>query len=284
MTQIQTSPYAFAELQGLVIDWAKERNINSIESQYLKIIEEVGELAKAINSKNYTEIIDAFGDVAVTLVVANKIVEKKKIALPTQRTKKATNLYIKGILFGISIADFHEAYAELYSLAKHLGYDLNDCLWAAYNVIKDRKGKTVDGNFIKEVAPQQEQKYNYIQPPHYKNKSSIDVIDVCQMFKLDFTLGTIIKYLARLGEKPNEPITQDCQKILEYINRDLEAKNKEINYQSEVEHQLTDNPFVAKAIREVLKANLFSLRRGKHLNEVKTIVNELINEANNSGN
>ena len=35
-------------------------------------------------------------------------------------------------------------------LADILGYDFADCLKLAYNEIKDRKGKTVDGGFIKD--------------------------------------------------------------------------------------------------------------------------------------
>lgn len=36
-------------------------------------------------------------------------------------------------------------------LADMLGYDFGDCLELAYNEIKDRKGKTVGGGFIKET-------------------------------------------------------------------------------------------------------------------------------------
>ena len=35
-------------------------------------------------------------------------------------------------------------------LADILGYEFADCLELAYNEIKDRKGKTVDGGFIKD--------------------------------------------------------------------------------------------------------------------------------------
>ena len=35
-------------------------------------------------------------------------------------------------------------------LSAQLGYDPEECLELAWNVIKDRKGKTVDGTFIKE--------------------------------------------------------------------------------------------------------------------------------------
>ena len=35
-------------------------------------------------------------------------------------------------------------------LANQLGFDIDECLESAYNEIKDRKGKTISGNFIKE--------------------------------------------------------------------------------------------------------------------------------------
>lgn len=35
-------------------------------------------------------------------------------------------------------------------LAQDLNFDLLDCLNSAYNVIKDRKGKTINGVFVKE--------------------------------------------------------------------------------------------------------------------------------------
>jgi NTP pyrophosphatase (non-canonical NTP hydrolase) len=35
-------------------------------------------------------------------------------------------------------------------LANQLGFDIDECLESAYNEIKDRKGQTIGGNFIKE--------------------------------------------------------------------------------------------------------------------------------------
>jgi NTP pyrophosphatase (non-canonical NTP hydrolase) len=35
-------------------------------------------------------------------------------------------------------------------LANQLGFDIDECLESAYNEIKDRKGRTENGNFIKE--------------------------------------------------------------------------------------------------------------------------------------
>ena len=42
------------------------------------------------------------------------------------------------------------AVAYLKSISKVLGYDFADCFEVAYNEIKDRKGKWIDGTFVKE--------------------------------------------------------------------------------------------------------------------------------------
>lgn len=59
-------------MKKLVLEWAKEKGIldnATAESQMLKTVEEVGELANAIGKKNTFEIEDAVGDVAVTLII-----------------------------------------------------------------------------------------------------------------------------------------------------------------------------------------------------------------------
>ena len=97
---------SFKELSGSVIDWARQRELLSPEnakSQYLKFIEESGELARGILKADATETEDAFGDVLVTLII----------------------------------------------LAEQLGYNLERSLKTAYNEIKSREGKTIDGTFIK---------------------------------------------------------------------------------------------------------------------------------------
>jgi len=42
------------------------------------------------------------------------------------------------------------AVAYLKSISKALDYDFTDCFEIAYNEIKDRKGKWIDGTFVKE--------------------------------------------------------------------------------------------------------------------------------------
>ena len=88
-------------------NWAKERGIyekGDPKTQYLKLQEECGELAKAILKNDDAEIIDAIGDCVVVL----------------------TNL-------------------------SHLcGLSIENCIESAYNEIQNRKGKMINGTFVKE--------------------------------------------------------------------------------------------------------------------------------------
>ena len=87
-------------------DWAKERGIfdkGDSKTQYVKLQEEAGELAKALLNNDKAEVIDAIGDIVVVL----------------------TNL----------------AHLE--------GLKIEDCIQSAYDVIKSRQGKMVNGTFIK---------------------------------------------------------------------------------------------------------------------------------------
>ena len=69
-----------------------------------KTVEELGELANAINKGNKVDAMDGIGDVVVTLIC----------------------------------------------ISMQLGVDFNECLKMAYNEIKDRKGKMIDGVFVKD--------------------------------------------------------------------------------------------------------------------------------------
>ena len=90
-----------------VIEWATERGLVKEENapkQFIKLTEEVGELASALLKKDPYETIDAIGDINIVLII----------------------------------------------LCEQLGVNYKECLESAYNEIKDRKGKLVDGSFIKE--------------------------------------------------------------------------------------------------------------------------------------
>ena len=91
----------------LIRTWADERGLydkGDAKTQYLKLVEEVGELGSAILDEDYSEQVDAIGDIVVVL----------------------TNL------------------AELAGPS-----NIEDCIKIAYNVISKRKGKMINGTFVK---------------------------------------------------------------------------------------------------------------------------------------
>lgn len=93
------------EFQSIVF-WANERGIfnGSIESQFIKLQEEIGELAIGIMQHNAEEINDAIGDCVVVLTI----------------------------------------------LAEMNGTPIELCINGAYQEIKNRKGKMINGTFVKE--------------------------------------------------------------------------------------------------------------------------------------
>ena len=66
----------FEDLEGRVIAWAAARQIipnSNAMSQALKTAEEVVELLQALNKKDTKAVIDAYGDVLVTLVIGAEL-------------------------------------------------------------------------------------------------------------------------------------------------------------------------------------------------------------------
>lgn len=94
-------------MKNKILEWAKDKGIlekATPATQMLKTVEEVGELANALGKNDRDEIIDAIGDIAVTIIIQ----------------------------------------AELN------GLDFDECVESAYNVISKRKGKMVNGLFVKD--------------------------------------------------------------------------------------------------------------------------------------
>lgn len=89
-----------------IAQWHKDRNLidgSTDQAQFVKLIEESGELAGSIARGR--DIRDDVGDMCVVLI----------------------------------------------NIATRNGYTLEECMLVAYNDIKDRRGKMVDGVFIKEA-------------------------------------------------------------------------------------------------------------------------------------
>ena len=104
--ETKTEEQAEPNVYDLIRDWATEKGIyksGDARTQYVKLMEEAGELAQAILKNDEPEVIDAIGDMVVVLT----------------------------------------------NLAKLRGHNIEDCITSAYNVIKSRTGKMVDGTFVK---------------------------------------------------------------------------------------------------------------------------------------
>ena len=103
------------ELINNVEQWSDNKGItdkSSPEVQWMKVIEEVGELSKAISESREVDMVDGFGDVLVTLIIENYLLRKSGKLKENQT--------------------------------------IEHCLGVAYDVIKDRDGEIVDGIFVKE--------------------------------------------------------------------------------------------------------------------------------------
>lgn len=155
------------EFTGLIEQWAEDRNLHTADpiKQYDKLIEEFGELMKGINKQDMPMIKDSIGDMYVVMVImsvqtGNSILGLLKSGtVDTLRPKHSTYRYVH-VMAALARELNKGSYilSEIYELKKQLAktcgeyyLDFTDCVGLAYNEIKDRKGKMVDGKFVKEA-------------------------------------------------------------------------------------------------------------------------------------
>ena len=152
------------ELIKKVEEWSKERNLDTADpnKQRLKLWEEFGELNAAIARDDREGAIDAIGDMLVVMIIykqqlgygSNDVFEPKLDNLDFLGRLEDTALidYIgRGISESRSYIEVLRMVVEnLTVLAYRLSTNLEECLAAAYDVIKDRKGKMINGVFVKE--------------------------------------------------------------------------------------------------------------------------------------
>lgn len=152
------------ELIKKVQEWSIERGLNTADpnKQRLKLWEEFGELNASIARDDREGAIDAIGDILVVLIIykqqlgfkSKKIFYPKKNRIDSLARLDDTELidYIgHGIVYShIFIECLEEVTENLTVLAYRLNTNLKECLAAAYDVIKYRKGKMINGVFVKE--------------------------------------------------------------------------------------------------------------------------------------
>lgn len=117
------------ELVTLTKKWFVDRDLENggrLDKQALKLSEEFGELCAGYLKQNEKLTKDSIGDCAVVIVGLALLIKED-----------VHNNLVRAV-------------AYLKSISKVLGYDFSDCFEVAYNEIKDRKGKWIDGSFVKE--------------------------------------------------------------------------------------------------------------------------------------
>lgn len=145
----------------LIIKWAEDRNLikgTTFEKQFVKLIEETGELAAGIARGDLVKIKDSVGDVAVVLFILNAQKGEKPIGIQhiLEITDFSPEERLRSLIYEFSnIKDlgydaiFHSLLI-LNDIAHLYAFTLQDCTASAYEEIKNRKGRMVDGIFIKE--------------------------------------------------------------------------------------------------------------------------------------
>ena len=138
------------ELKPLILNWAKEKNILNKENvpvQKLKLLEEVGETASAILKNKTDEIKDGLGDIYVVLIImAGQSGEDFDLGESNRFWEEAE---IYELLSTIIYYDIFVDFSAILELCKRLSLDMTECANLAWDEIKNRTGKTVNGTFIK---------------------------------------------------------------------------------------------------------------------------------------
>ena len=140
------------ELQVLILQWAKDKDLLKLENapkQRLKLLEEVGETAGAILKNNTDDIKDGIGDIFVVLVILSEQLSEEIIYNTNRFAKDDDKDFV--FLFDniLNSKRIYYSLAYLKDICRKLNLDLTECANLAWNEIKDRKGNTIDGTFIK---------------------------------------------------------------------------------------------------------------------------------------
>lgn len=155
-------------------NWAEARNLiegSTPKKQFIKLMEEFGELCSGVSKNKIDVVKDSIGDCFVVMVILaaqrkkNEMRQAKNVAaftVPYGNNKVdikdhlIESLYVLHRLShelssyaNISVL-FMSCFVQLLEVAHHFDLDIHDCVQAAWDEIKDRKGRMIDGVFVKE--------------------------------------------------------------------------------------------------------------------------------------
>lgn len=161
------------ELIEKIEQLAEERNLikgSSIKKQTLKMIEEFGELCGGVAKGNLDIIKDSIGDCFVVLTIINAQCRNESIETNANQSHlleptghfRASSIDESLLRAAAKIGNFANKTTPpddwdvnclsnyLFLISKMCNLDFWDCVQHAYEQIKDRKGRMIDGVFVKE--------------------------------------------------------------------------------------------------------------------------------------
>lgn len=149
------------EYKEKIENWAEERGIYDVPDHYkqlLKLGEEFSELLVAINKKDTQEMKDAIGDMFVCIVNVGKILNINILDLVIEEPNKkyeinSVSIYAVNALMctdNKNALNLKLLVNILQGFCNHLKIDFLECVDLAWNTIKNRKGRMVNGKFVRE--------------------------------------------------------------------------------------------------------------------------------------
>ena len=147
-------------------NWAEDRNLiegSTPKKQFIKLMEEFGELCSGISKGKLDVIKDSIGDCFVVTVIlkcqfrTNIFIRSRSfnknldISLILARVVRDAALIPKDNLSEqVKLEIINGIVIHLMNISNLLDVDFENCVQAAWNEIKDRKGRMIDGVFVKE--------------------------------------------------------------------------------------------------------------------------------------
>lgn len=150
------------EVTALIVGWANDRNLlegSNYKQQCLKLVEELGETADAAELRDYAGMLDGVGDCyVVASIISAQLGSSIIIERERHVRQHSTALGAVGLVCAAAARSKEQACLEAVACfintlereAAAEGIALLDAALSAWETIKDRKGRMVDGVFIKE--------------------------------------------------------------------------------------------------------------------------------------
>lgn len=152
-------------------NWAEARNLiegSTPKKQFIKLMEEFGELCSGVSKNKIDVIKDSIGDCFVVLTILSAQRNRNEINISWVAVKHHTKTTLKADAVLIFLLHdltrisceldrntslevlFSNIVLDLAGVCDCFNLDLIDCVQAAWDDIKDRKGRMIDGVFVKE--------------------------------------------------------------------------------------------------------------------------------------